>query len=76
MSKEGNGQPVQAWLPKFALTLLVFLALAFVVYQTTVGMDTRDLGMQRMWALIVAILRRSNPLQGPSKRLEHVINPG
>lgn len=56
MPNDKSGQPLRVWLPKTVLTFLVFLVLSFVVYQTTVGTGTRDIGAQSMWALIVAML--------------------
>jgi hypothetical protein len=51
-----KGQTLHEWLPKVILTFLVFLTLVFVVYQTTIGMDERDLGERSMWALVVALV--------------------
>ncbi|MGD1995679.1 MAG: hypothetical protein PVH62_02790, partial [Anaerolineae bacterium] len=48
-------QPLRVWLPKIALTFLVFLVLVFVVYETTVGLGERDLGTNSRWVLIVAL---------------------
>ncbi len=55
-SPNGNKQPLHEWLPKVLLTFLVFLALIFVVYQTTAGMGDRDLGDRSMWVLLVAMV--------------------
>lgn len=55
MSNDRRNQPLRIWLTQAVLTFLVFLALMFVVYQTTVGMGERDLGQRSMWALIVAM---------------------
>lgn len=49
-------QPLHEWLPKMLLTFLVFLILAFVVYQTMTNTSERDLGARSMWALIVAMV--------------------
>lgn len=56
MDEQQERQPWQAWLPRLVLTFLVFLVLAFVVYETTVGLGGQDLGGNRLWALIVALL--------------------
>lgn len=55
MSNDRRNQPLRVWLTQAVLTFLVFLALMFVVYQTTVGMGDPDLGQRSMWALIVAM---------------------
>jgi predicted DNA-binding transcriptional regulator YafY len=55
MSDDAKEQPPRVWLPKVVLTFLVFLALFFVVYQTTVGLGDRDLGQRSLWALLVAM---------------------
>jgi hypothetical protein len=49
-------KPPHEWLPRVLLTFLVLLILAFVVYQTTVGMGERDLGEKSTWALVVAMV--------------------
>ena len=56
MSDKQRRQPIHVWLPKVVLTFLVLLVLSFVVYQTIVGMEGRDLGQRSMWALIVAMV--------------------
>ena len=49
-------RPWHVWLPKVALTFLVFFALFFVVYMMTVGMGESDLKANRLWALLVAMV--------------------
>jgi hypothetical protein len=48
-------QPLYVWLPSLALKLLVFLALAFVLYQAAVGLKEHDLSSGRVTVIVVGM---------------------
>ena len=52
--EKGKPSP-HVWVPRVVLTFLVFLTLAFVAYEVTVGLGGQDLSSNRLWALIVTL---------------------
>jgi len=55
-SMERGTQPLHAWLPAFALKLLVFGAFAFVLFQATVGLGEQTLGANRVWVILAGLV--------------------
>lgn len=48
-------QPPREWLPTVILKFMVFLALAFVLFEATVGLGGRDLTSNRAWVIIAGM---------------------
>ncbi len=48
-------QPLRVWLPTVALKFLVFLTLAFVLFEATVGLGEQDLSGNRVWVVIAGM---------------------
>ncbi len=51
-----TGQPLHTWLPGVVLRFLVFGALAFVLYEVTLGLGEQELGSGRAWVLVATML--------------------
>ena len=50
-----QGQPLHVWLPNVVLKFLVFLTIAFVLFEATVGLGERDLSGNRLWVIIAGM---------------------
>jgi predicted DNA-binding transcriptional regulator YafY len=48
-------QPLHVWLPGVVLKFLVFLAIAFVLFEATVGLGEQDLSSSRVWVVIAGM---------------------
>jgi predicted DNA-binding transcriptional regulator YafY len=48
-------QPLHVWLPGVVLKFLVFLAIAFVLFEATVGLGEQDLSRSRVWVVIAGM---------------------
>jgi predicted DNA-binding transcriptional regulator YafY len=49
-------QPLHVWLPAVVLKFLVFLAFAFVLFETTVGLGEQDLTSSRAWVVVAGMM--------------------
>jgi len=49
-------EPLREWLPMVVLKFLVFLAFAFVLFESTVGLGERNLGSGRAWVTIAGMM--------------------